>query len=149
MFLTSSGPKQSYEEMFMKVCSDLSPPVLRLWWNRSTPCNPQQPRKTKARIFTSRPSTYPLARTVSCAYPLHHRLIWPLTSVQLWSIPHTCIWETLWNHRPQWRRKVNSPPAYRHARGSYSLTHHHPFRRARSAIHLTSILLQHVYIMNM
>jgi hypothetical protein len=27
-------------------------------------------------------------------------------------------------------------------------SHHHPLRRARSAIHLTSILLQHVYIMN-
>ena len=99
-----------------------------VWWNRSTPCNPQRPRKTQARIFISRPSTSPLARTVSCAYPLHHCLIWPLTSLQLWGIPHTCIWQTLWNHRPQWRRKVNSPPAYRHARGSYSLTHHHPLR---------------------
>ena len=39
-----------------------------------------------------------------------------------------------------WQRPWTTgfPPAYRHARGSYSLTHHHPLRRARSAIYFTS-----------
>src|SRR6266851_1409271 len=36
------------------------------------------------------------------------------------------------------------PPAYRHARGSYSLTHHHPLRRARSAIHFTCLYNEYI-----
>ena len=94
-----------------------------------------QPTASKLKATTSifPLSTSPLAQT---HYPIYF-----LTSLQLWVVPPTRIRQASWHHRSQWCRKVNSPPAYRYARGSYTRTHFHPLCETGSTVYFIAILL--------
>ena len=68
-----------------------------------------------------------------------------LTLSQLWGISYTRVRQALWHYRPKRCREVNSPPAYRYARGSYSRTYLYPLCGAGSTVYFIFIL---PYVLN-
>jgi hypothetical protein len=83
-------------------------------------------------------------RLIFCTILFTHHPIYFLTSLQLWGVPHARIWQALWNYWSQWCWKVNSPPAYRYARRSYTCTHFHPLCGAGSTVYFPVILLPYL-----